>query len=65
MEDIKADNNQVVGALDISTGEMVFSGINQILPFRQSSYGRNISTKTIWNPDKFPKSVFQGKDLKS
>jgi len=23
MEDIKGDNNQVVGALDISTGEMV------------------------------------------
>ena len=40
LETIKADNNQVVGALDISTGEMVFPGTYQIFPFRKSSYGR-------------------------
>jgi len=41
-----------------------FPGINQILPFRQSSYGRAFQRKTIWNQIKFP-NRFQGKDHKS
>jgi len=63
MEDIKGDNNQVVGALDISTGEMVFQALIKSFHFDRALW-KSISTKTIWNRIKFP-NRFSRKDHKS
>src|SRR5665647_2785265 len=60
MEDIKGDNNQVVGVLDISTGEMVFQALIKSFHFDRALMEEHFNENYI-ESDKFPKSVFKGK----
>ena len=60
MEDIKADNNQVVGALDISTGEMVFQALIKSFHFDRALMEEHFN-ENYMESDKIPKSVFKGK----
>ena len=60
MEDIKGDNNQVVGLLDISTGEMVFQALIKSFHFDRALMEEHFN-ENYMESDKFPKSVFKGK----
>jgi hypothetical protein len=60
IEDIKADNNQVVGALDTSTGEMVFQALIKSFHFDRALMEEHFNENYL-ESDKFPKSVFKGK----
>ena len=60
MEDIKADNNQVVGALDISSGEMVFQALIKSFHFDRALMEEHFN-ENYMESDKIPKSVFKGK----
>jgi hypothetical protein len=66
MEDIKAENNQVVGILDISTGEMVFQALIKSFHFDRALMEEHFN-ENYMESDKIPKSIFKGKitDLKS
>ena len=66
MEDIKGDNNQVVGILDISTGEMVFQALIKSFHFDRALMEEHFN-ENYMESDKIPKSIFKGKitDLKS
>lgn len=60
MEDIKGDNNQVVGLLDVSTGEMVFQALIKSFHFDRALMEEHFN-ENYMESDKFPKSVFKGK----
>jgi hypothetical protein len=60
MEDIKGDNNQVVGALDITTGEMVFQALIKSFHFDRALMEEHFN-ENYMESDKFPKSTFKGK----
>jgi hypothetical protein len=60
MEDIKGDNNQVVGVLDISTGEMVFQALIKSFHFDRALMEEHFN-ENYMESDKFPKAVFKGK----
>ena len=60
MEDIKADNNQVVGVLDISTGEMVFQALIKSFHFDRALMEEHFN-ENYMESEKFPKSLFKGK----
>ncbi len=60
MEEIKADNNQAVGALDVSTGEMVFQTLIKSFHFDRALMEEHFN-ENYMESDKFPKSVFKGK----
>lgn len=60
MEEIKADNNQVVGALDTSTGEMVFQALIKSFHFDRALMEVHFN-ENYMESDKIPKSVFKGK----
>jgi hypothetical protein len=60
MEDIKGDNNQVVGVLDISTGEMVFQALIKSFHFDRALMEEHFN-ENYMESDKIPKSVFKGK----
>ena len=60
MEDIKADNNQVVGVLDISTGEMVFQALIKSFHFNRALMEEHFN-ENYMESEKFPKSLFKGK----
>jgi len=60
MEDIKADNNQVVGILDISTGEMVFQALIKSFHFDRALMEEHFN-ENYMESDKIPKSIFKGK----
>jgi hypothetical protein len=60
MEDIKGDNNQVVGLLDISTGELVFQALVKSFHFDRALMEEHFN-ENYMESDKFPKSVFKGK----
>jgi len=60
MEDIKAENNQVVGALDISTGEMVFQALIKSFHFDRALMEEHFN-ENYMESDKIPKSMFKGK----
>lgn len=60
MEDIKADNNQVVGVLDISTGEMVFQALIKSFHFDRALMEEHFN-ENYMESDKIPKSIFKGK----
>ena len=60
MEDIKAENNQVVGALDITTGEMVFQALIKSFHFDRALMEEHFN-ENYMESDKIPKSVFKGK----
>jgi len=60
MEDIKADNNQVAGVLDISTGDMVFQVLIKSFHFDRALMEEHFN-ENYMESDKFPKSIFKGK----
>jgi hypothetical protein len=60
MEDIKGDNNQVVGALDISTGEMVFQALIKSFHFDRALMEEHFN-ENYMESYKIPKSIFKGK----
>lgn len=60
IEDIKADNNQVAGVLDISTGEMVFQVLIKSFHFEKALMEEHFNENYL-ESDKFPKSTFKGK----
>jgi hypothetical protein len=60
MEDIKADNNQVVGAIDITSGEIVFQALIKSFHFDRALMEEHFN-ENYMESDKFPKSVFKGK----
>jgi hypothetical protein len=60
MEDIKGDNNQVVGVLDTSTGEMVFQALIKSFHFDRALMEEHFN-ENYMESDKIPKSVFKGK----
>ena len=60
MEDIKADNNQVAGVLDISTGEMVFQALIKSFHFDRALMEEHFN-ENYMESDKIPKSSFKGK----
>jgi hypothetical protein len=65
LEDIKADNNQVAGALDLSTGDIVFQALIRSFHFEKALMEEHFN-ENYMESDKFPKAVFKGKisDLK-
>jgi len=60
MEDIKADNNQVAGVLDTSTGEMVFQALIKSFNFDRALMEEHFN-ENYMESEKFPKSSFKGK----
>jgi polyisoprenoid-binding protein YceI len=60
IETIKADNNQVAGALDISTGEMVFEVLSRSFHFERALMERDFNENYI-ESEKYPKSTFKGR----
>jgi hypothetical protein len=60
MEDIKADNNQVAGVLDISTGDMVFQALIKSFHFDRALMEEHFN-ENYMESEKFPKSGFKGK----
>jgi YceI-like domain len=60
LEDIKGDNNQVAGILDISTGEMVFQALIRSFHFDKALLEEHFN-ENYMESDKFPKSSFRGK----
>jgi hypothetical protein len=60
MENIKGDNNQVAGILDISTGEMVFQALIKSFRFDRALLEEHFN-ENYMESDKFPKSSFKGK----
>jgi len=59
-EDIKADNNQVEGFVDISTGELVFQVLIKSFHFERALIKENFNGSYL-ESEKFPKSGFKGK----
>lgn len=60
MEDIKGDNNQVAGVIDISTGEMVFQALIKSFHFDRALMEEHFN-ENYMESDKIPKSLFKGK----
>jgi polyisoprenoid-binding protein YceI len=60
MEDIKGDNNQVAGVLDISTGEIVFQALIKSFHFDRALMEEHFN-ENYMESDKFPKTNFKGK----
>jgi hypothetical protein len=60
MEDIKGDNNQVAGVLDILTGEMVFQALIKSFHFDRALMEEHFN-ENYMESEKFPKSTFKGK----
>jgi hypothetical protein len=60
MEDIKGDNNQVAGVLDISTGDIVFQVLIKSFHFDRALMEEHFN-ENYMESDKFPKSSFRGK----
>ena len=60
MEDIKGDNNQVSGVLDIATGEMVFQALIKSFHFDRALMEEHFN-ENYMESDKIPKTTFKGK----
>lgn len=60
LETIRADNNQVVGALDISTGEIVFQALIKSFHFERALMEEHFN-ENYMESDKIPKATFKGK----
>ena len=60
MEDIKADNNQVAGILDIATGDIVFQVLIKSFHFDRALMEEHFN-ENYMESDKYPKSIFKGK----
>ncbi len=66
MEDIKAENYQVAGVIDASTGELVFQVLIKSFHFEKTLMEEHFN-ENYMESDKFPKAGFKGKisDLKA
>lgn len=60
LEEIKAENNQVVGILDTSTGEMVYQVLIKSFHFPRSLMEEHFN-ENYMESDKIPKANFKGK----
>lgn len=60
MEDIKADNNQVAGVLDIATGDIVFQALIKSFHFDRALMEEHFN-ENYMESEKYPKSTFKGK----
>ena len=60
LEEIKAENNQVVSALDISSGEIVFQALIKSFHFERALMEEHFN-ENYMESDKIPKSSFKGK----
>jgi hypothetical protein len=60
LEDIKGENNQVAGILEISTGEMVFQVLIKSFHFNSALMEEHFN-ENYMESDKIPKSTFKGK----
>ena len=60
VEDIKADNNQVVSVLDTSTGDLVFQALIKSFHFDRALMEEHFN-ENYMESDKIPKSMFKGK----
>ncbi|MEO8860715.1 MAG: YceI family protein [Ginsengibacter sp.] len=59
MEDIKADNNQVISIINIQSGEIRFSVLNNAFHFPKAMMEEHFNSDYI-ESDKFPTSTFKG-----
>jgi polyisoprenoid-binding protein YceI len=60
MEDIKGDNNQVAGVIDITTGEMVFQALIKSFHFDRALMEEHFN-ENYMESEKYPKAIFKGK----
>jgi polyisoprenoid-binding protein YceI len=60
LEDIKAENNQVASALDVTTGELVFQALIKSFHFEKALMEEHFNENYI-ESDKYPRASFQGK----
>ncbi len=60
MEDIKADNNQVAGVIDASTGDLVFQALIKSFHFDRALMEEHFN-ENYMESDTYPKSSFKGK----
>jgi polyisoprenoid-binding protein YceI len=59
IEDIKADNNQVISIINTGTGEMQFSLLNNAFHFKKALMEEHFNADYIESA-KYPKSTFKG-----
>ncbi len=59
VEDIKADNNQVMSVINTQTGELQFSLLTKGFHFKKALMEQHFNKDYI-ESDKFPKSTFKG-----
>lgn len=59
LEDIKADNNQVISIINTSTGDMQFSLLNNAFHFKKALMEEHFNADYIESA-KYPKSTFKG-----
>jgi len=59
MEDIKADNNQVISIMNTATGDMQFSLLNNAFHFKKALMEEHFNEDYIESA-KYPKSTFKG-----
>ena len=59
MEDIRADNNQVISIINTSTGEMQFSLLNNAFHFKKALMEEHFNDDYIESA-KYPRSTFKG-----
>ena len=59
LEDIKADNNQVVSVLNAQTGELQFSALIKSFHFKKALMEEHFNENYL-ESDKYPKSTFKG-----
>jgi YceI-like domain len=59
LENISADNNQVISVLNIETGALEFSVLNNAFQFPKAKMEEDFNENYI-ESDKYPKSVFKG-----
>jgi hypothetical protein len=60
MEDIKAENNQVAGALNTETGEMVFQALIKSFHFERALMEEHFN-ENYMESDQYPRASFKGK----
>src|SRR5437763_1184352 len=59
LEDIKADNNQVLSVINIKTGDVQFSLLNNAFHFPKAKMEQDFNDDYI-ESDKYPRSTFKG-----
>src|SRR5258708_24327801 len=59
LENISADNNQVISVLNIETGVLEFSVLNNAFQFPKAKMQEDFNENYI-ESDKYPKSTFKG-----